>query len=92
MPMPCTVCLACALPCIPGRAGGRNTAPNRSPHASPQISGARAPRERRSLHLNHSLLSIHPQGEPLIVTLGWAATCAMFSFSLALVVWGRSGL
>jgi cytochrome b6-f complex subunit 8 len=32
------------------------------------------------------------QGEPLIVTLGWAATCAMFSFSLALVVWGRSGL
>ena len=33
-----------------------------------------------------------PQGEPLIVTLGWAATAAMFSFSLALVVWGRSGL
>lgn len=31
-------------------------------------------------------------GEPLIVTLGWAATCAMFTFSLSLVVWGRSGL
>jgi len=60
VPMPCTVCLACSLPCRPGRAGGRNAAPNRSPHASPQIGGARAPRERRSLHLNHSLSSLHP--------------------------------
>jgi len=43
--------------------------------------------------LPHSFLLCHThQGEPLIVTLGWAATCAMFSFSLALVVWGRSGL
>jgi len=32
------------------------------------------------------------QGEPLIVQLGWAATAVMFSFSLSLVVWGRSGL
>ena len=32
------------------------------------------------------------QGEPFIVQLGWAATAAVFSFSLALVVWGRSGL
>eukprot|EP00884_Botryococcus_braunii_P013360 jgi/Botrbrau1/22024/Bobra.0024s0038.1 len=32
------------------------------------------------------------EGEPLIVVLGWCATAAMFSFSLALVVWGRSGL
>ncbi|KAL4439431.1 hypothetical protein ABPG77_008760 [Micractinium sp. CCAP 211/92] len=31
-------------------------------------------------------------GEPLIVQLGWAATAVMFSFSLSLVVWGRSGL
>ncbi|GFH05996.1 uncharacterized protein HaLaN_00551, partial [Haematococcus lacustris] len=32
------------------------------------------------------------EGEPFIVQLGWAATCVMFSFSLSLVVWGRSGL
>lgn len=32
------------------------------------------------------------EGEPLIVQLGWAATAAMFTFSLSLVVWGRSGL
>jgi cytochrome b6-f complex subunit 8 len=32
------------------------------------------------------------EGEPFIVNLGWAALCASFSFSLALVVWGRSGL
>lgn len=34
----------------------------------------------------------NPQGEPAIVQIGWAATCVMFSFSLSLVVWGRSGL
>ncbi len=33
-----------------------------------------------------------PQGEPAIVQIAWAATCVMFSFSLSLVVWGRSGL
>jgi cytochrome b6-f complex subunit 8 len=33
-----------------------------------------------------------PQGEPFIVQVGWAALCVMFSFSLSLVVWGRSGL
>ncbi|KAI3424880.1 hypothetical protein D9Q98_008264 [Chlorella vulgaris] len=32
------------------------------------------------------------EGEALIVQLGWAATAVMFSFSLSLVVWGRSGL
>jgi cytochrome b6-f complex subunit 8 len=32
------------------------------------------------------------EAEPLIVQLGWAATCVMFTFSLSLVVWGRSGL
>ena len=32
------------------------------------------------------------QGEPLIVNIGWAATAVMFTFSLSLVVWGRSGL
>ncbi len=35
----------------------------------------------------------HPlQGEPALVQVGWAATCAIFTFSLSLVVWGRSGL
>jgi cytochrome b6-f complex subunit 8 len=32
------------------------------------------------------------EGEPFIVNIGWAALCASFSFSLSLVVWGRSGL
>lgn len=31
-------------------------------------------------------------GEPALVQVGWAATCVMFSFSLSLVVWGRSGM
>eukprot|EP00877_Chromochloris_zofingiensis_P010491 jgi/Chrzof1/5696/Cz16g12040.t1_PETN[v5.2] len=32
------------------------------------------------------------EGEPAIVQIGWAALCVMFSFSLSLVVWGRSGM
>ena len=32
------------------------------------------------------------EGEPLIVNVAWAAIMATFSFSLSLVVWGRSGL
>lgn len=32
------------------------------------------------------------EGEPAIVQVGWAAVCVMFSFSLSLVVWGRSGM
>ncbi|KAK9829112.1 hypothetical protein WJX72_003955 [[Myrmecia] bisecta] len=32
------------------------------------------------------------EGEPVIVQVGWAALCVVFSFSLSLVVWGRSGL
>mmetsp|Transcript_3975 Transcript_3975/g.11428 ORF Transcript_3975/g.11428 Transcript_3975/m.11428 type:complete len:109 (-) Transcript_3975:45-371(-) len=32
------------------------------------------------------------EGEPAIVQVGWAACAAMFTFSLSLVVWGRSGL
>ncbi|RRR14538.1 cytochrome b6-f complex subunit PetN [Enterobacter hormaechei] len=27
-----------------------------------------------------------------MVQVGWAAVCVMFSFSLSLVVWGRSGM
>ena len=47
---------------------------------------------RSAAHQPQTLFPTPFQGEPLIVTLGWAATAAMFSFSLALVVWGRSGL
>lgn len=32
------------------------------------------------------------EGEPFIVQVAWAAIMATFSFSLSLVVWGRSGL
>ncbi|CAL8461985.1 g1516 [Coccomyxa elongata] len=32
------------------------------------------------------------EGEPFIVNIGWAALAASFSFSLAAVVWGRSGM
>ena len=32
------------------------------------------------------------EGEPFIVNIAWAAIMATFSFSLSLVVWGRSGL
>jgi cytochrome b6-f complex subunit 8 len=32
------------------------------------------------------------EGEPFIVNLAWAAIMSTFSFSMALVVWGRSGL
>jgi len=32
------------------------------------------------------------EGEPGLVSLGWASVLGSFSFSLALVVWGRSGL
>ena len=39
-----------------------------------------------------SLHALCMQGEPFIVQVGWAALCVMFSFSLSLVVWGRSGL
>mmetsp|Transcript_29151 Transcript_29151/g.82197 ORF Transcript_29151/g.82197 Transcript_29151/m.82197 type:complete len:104 (-) Transcript_29151:221-532(-) len=31
-------------------------------------------------------------GEPLVVQVGWAALMVVFTFSLSLVVWGRSGL
>lgn len=37
-------------------------------------------------------LAVVAAGEPLIVNVGWAALCCSFSMSLALVVWGRSGL
>jgi len=28
---------------------------------------------------------------PMLITLGWASLAAMFTFSIAMVVWGRNG-
>ena len=49
-------------------------------------------RQARSLHQWWSNMFWCFQGEPLIVQIGWSASAAVFSFSLALVVWGRSGM
>jgi cytochrome b6-f complex subunit 8 len=27
----------------------------------------------------------------MLITVGWAALCATFTFSIAMVVWGRNG-
>ncbi len=47
-----------------------------------------------SIHAIHTLFHTRSpqQGEPLLVQVGWAATAVVFTFSLSLVVWGRSGL
>eukprot|EP00879_Flechtneria_rotunda_P000194 GHRR01000266.1.p1 GENE.GHRR01000266.1~~GHRR01000266.1.p1 ORF type:complete len:171 (+),score=25.45 GHRR01000266.1:76-588(+) len=42
-------------------------------------------------HAAHEVMLV-ANGEPAIVQIGWAAVCVMFSFSLSLVVWGRSGM
>jgi cytochrome b6-f complex subunit 8 len=28
---------------------------------------------------------------PMLITLGWAALAASFTFSIAMVIWGRNG-
>jgi hypothetical protein len=63
-------------------------------HARLQQHTANAPPHLRvrALHSTAAPVPAPVQGEPLIVQVGWAALCVMFSFSLSLVVWGRSGL
>jgi cytochrome b6-f complex subunit 8 len=29
--------------------------------------------------------------EAMLITAGWASLCALFTFSIAMVVWGRHG-
>ena len=41
------------------------------------------------VHLENCFLL---KGEPLVVQAGWAALLAIFTMSIAIVVWGRSGL
>jgi hypothetical protein len=68
----------------------RSTAQHRSvfSHAAPPRSPDHPP--KHPTPKKHK--STSKQGEPAIVQVGWAALCVMFSFSLSLVVWGRSGM
>lgn len=58
--------------------------------------GLRAPHQLLMMLARHTgtdlTRAVLLQGEPVIVQVGWAAVCVMFSFSLSLVVWGRSGM
>lgn len=60
------------------------------PGADPRCSSLHAPLSASS-QAAQEVVQV-AEGEPLIVQLGWASLCATFSFSLAMVVWGRSGL
>jgi cytochrome b6-f complex subunit 8 len=37
------------------------------------------------------IASIERSTPTMLITFGWAALAAMFSFSIAMVVWGRNG-
>mmetsp|Transcript_7699 Transcript_7699/g.22990 ORF Transcript_7699/g.22990 Transcript_7699/m.22990 type:complete len:104 (-) Transcript_7699:254-565(-) len=43
-------------------------------------------------HAAQNVVAQVAEGEPLLVDVAWGAILSSFSFSLALVVWGRSGL
>jgi len=43
-------------------------------------------------HAAQNVIAQVAEGEPLLVDVAWGAILSSFSFSLALVVWGRSGL
>jgi hypothetical protein len=43
-------------------------------------------------HAAQNVVAQVAEGEPFLVDVAWGAILSCFSFSLALVVWGRSGL
>jgi cytochrome b6-f complex subunit 8 len=43
-------------------------------------------------HAAQNVVAQVAEGEPFLVDVAWGAILSSFSFSLALVVWGRSGL
>jgi hypothetical protein len=76
---------------VAGQAAGQDLGADAVPVAS---TPAPAPQgfSSHTPTLSSSHCRILLQGEPAIVQVGWAALCVMFSFSLSLVVWGRSGM
>jgi cytochrome b6-f complex subunit 8 len=36
-------------------------------------------------------LAATPNGSAMLISFGWASLAALFSFSIAMVVWGRHG-
>ena len=96
MPWP-YISAACSSSCVAGRS--RGTRVSYGLEYQPRVLSAVRGSSMVTLNQGGARLESQPtgavwwlQGEPIIQNIGWAATAAMFSFSLALVVWGRSGL
>merc|ERR1712174_40142 len=69
--------------------------------AKPSLASARVSKAALSSAVGAAAIALAPaaqaaqefaqvaEGEPLLVSIGWGALMASFSFSLCLVVWGR---
>ncbi len=78
-----------------GRAGPRAARPpSAAPHAVAAVALPAAIGRAMSAPAAMAAMGMAQvaEGEPFIVNVAWAAIMSTFSFSLALVVWGRSGL